>query len=167
MSGGRSHTPSGMEDCLEEALSVLKSVAAEMEAARVAVIVVENSGSIRIVYQWPDSGSNGGQVEDPAFLKERMAAAEAVRLAIPSQISATVPLAALATWLSFEVRRLRRDLTVVSGRLGQRKTVERAKGLLQAQHGWSEPEAYEHLRKLSRQQRKPMAEIAQAILRSG
>lgn len=167
MTAGQSHKPSGLEDCLEEALSVLKSVAAEMEAARVAVAVIENSGSIRIVYQWPDSGPNGGQIEDPAFLKERVAAAEAVRLAIPNQISVTVRLAALATWLSFEVRRLRRDLTVVSGRLGQRKTVERAKGLLQAQHGWSEPEAYEHLRKLSRQRRKPMVEIAQAILRSG
>lgn len=160
MTDGRSHTASGMEGCLEEALSVVKGVATAMGASRVAVVVVENNGSIRIVYQWPESGSNAGQVE-------RMGGAEAVRLEIPSEISATVRLAALATWMSFEVRRLRRDLTVVNGRLGQRKTVERAKGLLQAQHGWSEPQAYEHLRKLSRQRRKPMAEIAQAILRTG
>ena len=159
MTAGRSHTPSEIEGCLEEALSVVKGVAADMGAARVAVVVVENSGSIRVVYQWPDSGSNAGQVE-------KMGAAAAVGLDIPREVSTIVRLAALATWLSFEVRRLQRDLTVVSGRLGQRKTVERAKGLLQEQRGWSEPQAYEHLRKLSRQQRKPMAEIAQAILRT-
>lgn len=149
MTAGRSHITSGMDDCLEEALSVIQGAATAMGVARVAVVVVENNGSTRIVYQWPESG-----------------AAEAVRFEIPSEISATARLAALATWMSIEVRRLQRELTVVSGRLGQSKTVERAKGLLQAQHGWSEPQAYEYLRKLSRQRRKPMAEIAQAVLRT-
>ena len=148
MTAGQSHTTSGM-GCLDEALSVIKEVATEMGMARVAVVVVKDNGSVRVVYQWPDSGPNAGPVG-------RMGGAE----------PATVRLAALATWLSFEVRRLRRELTVVSGRLGQSKTLERAKGLLQVQHGWTEPQAYEHLRKLSRQRRKPMAEIAQAVLRT-
>ena len=149
MTAGQSHTASGM-GYLEEALSAVKSVVTDMGVARVAVVVVKNNGSVRIVYHWPDSGSNAGQVE-------RIGGTE----------PATVRLAALATWLSTEIRRLQRELTVVSGRLGQSKTLERAKGLLQGQHGWSEPQAYEHLRKLSRQRRKPMAEIAQAVLRAG
>jgi len=195
MTASRSHTVDGMECCLAEALSVLNGTATAMGAGNVAVVVADSSASIRIVYEWPASGvhTKGGragslsQVEQ--FLKERLspasrsfvvvpwpverarvaiafgfASSEPGPLAIPD--AATLRLAALAIWISFEAQRLRRDLIVVSERLGQRKTVERAKGLLQAQHGWSEPQAYEHLRKLSRQRRKPMAEIAQAVLRA-
>ena len=44
--------------------------------------------------------------------------------------------------------------------LETRKLVERAKGLLQEALGWSEEQAYLHIRRLSRQQRTPMREIA-------
>jgi hypothetical protein len=82
------------------------------------------------------------------------------------QTSSTLHLAALATWIAAEVGKLRRELHVVSDRLGRRKLVERAKGMLQMRHGWDEQQAYEHLRKLSRQRRKSMADTAQEILRS-
>lgn len=85
---------------------------------------------------------------------------------VPTETSAVLQLAALATWVASEVRRLRRNLHVVNERLGHRKVVERAKGLLQTEHGWSEPEAYAHLRKLSRQRRATLAETAQGLLRS-
>ncbi|HEY1240160.1 MAG TPA: ANTAR domain-containing protein [Bryobacteraceae bacterium] len=209
MTAGRFHMASAMDSCLEEALSVLNGAATAMGAGSVAVVLAENSASIRLVYQWPDTDSQvkgeapadfGGKGRQAAslpqaaieqFLKERFgsatnsfvlvpwpsectriaiafgfASAEAGRLAIPNETSATLRLAALTAWMSFEARRLRRDLTVVSERLGQRKIVERAKGLLQAQNEWTEPQAYEHLRKLSRQRRKPMAEVAQAVLRT-
>ena len=84
---------------------------------------------------------------------------------LPSETAATLRLAAFAAWTAYEVRRLRCDLRVVNERLGQRKTVDRAKGLLQARHGWSEQQAYDHLRRLSRQRRKPMADTAQDLLR--
>ena len=84
---------------------------------------------------------------------------------VPGETAATVRLAALAAWTAYEVRRLRHDLRVVNERLGRRKTVDRAKGLLQARHGWSEQQAYDHLRRLSRQRRKPMADTAQDLLR--
>jgi ANTAR domain-containing protein len=86
-------------------------------------------------------------------------------LEISRETSSTLRLAALATWIASEVRKLRRELHVVSDRLGRRKLVERAKGMLQVRHGWSEQQAYEHLRKLSRQRRKSMADTAQEILR--
>jgi len=89
----------------------------------------------------------------------------ASRLIIPGEISPTIQLAALATWSTVEAQRLRNDLSVANERLGGRKMVERAKGLLQAQNGWSEQQAYEQLRKLSRQRRKTMAETAQDLLR--
>src|SRR5690349_15088178 len=93
------------------------------------------------------------------------ASGEAPREGITGEVSSTLRLAALATWVTSEVGRLRRDLNVVSDRLGQRKMVERAKGMLQARHGWTEQQAYEHLRKLSRQRRKTMADTAQDLLR--
>jgi|SRR5215472_7330255 hypothetical protein len=86
-------------------------------------------------------------------------------LEISRETSSTLRLAALATWIASEVGKLRRELHVVSDRLGKRKLVERAKGMLQVRHGWSEQQAYEHLRKLSRQRRKSMADTAQEILR--
>lgn len=87
-------------------------------------------------------------------------------LDISRETSSTLHLAALATWIAYEVGKLRRELHVVSDRLGRRKLVERAKGMLQARHGWSEQQAYEHLRKLSRQRRENMANTAQQMLRS-
>ena len=87
-------------------------------------------------------------------------------LDISRETSSTLHLAALATWVASEVGTLRRELQVVSDRLGRRKLVERAKGMLQARHGWSEQQAYEHIRRLSRQRRKNMADTAQELLRS-
>jgi AmiR/NasT family two-component response regulator len=42
--------------------------------------------------------------------------------------------------------------------------VERAKGLLQVHYEWTEEDAYYHLRRTSRQQRTPMAVIAQMVI---
>ncbi len=88
------------------------------------------------------------------------------RTGITREMSSTLRLAALATWMTSEIGKLRRDLNVVSDRLGQRKLVERAKGILQARHGWTEQQAYEHLRKLSRHRRKTLADTAQDLLRT-
>src|SRR5581483_10731519 len=87
------------------------------------------------------------------------------RLPVSAGSHAALHLAAFAAQALFEIRRLRRDLGIVSERLGRRKVVERAKGLLQNRHGWTEQQAYEHLRKLSRQRRKTMADVAQDVLR--
>jgi uroporphyrinogen-III synthase len=42
--------------------------------------------------------------------------------------------------------------------------VERAKGILQLKHGISEEEAYLRLRNQSRRMRRPMKELAEAII---
>lgn len=46
----------------------------------------------------------------------------------------------------------------------QRLTIEKAKALLIRQHGWSEEEAYRHLRRQARQQRRRLAEVAAELL---
>ena len=48
--------------------------------------------------------------------------------------------------------------------LAERKVVERAKGLLQQRLGVSEDEAYQRLREESRRQRRPMRDVAEAML---
>jgi hypothetical protein len=88
------------------------------------------------------------------------------RSVIAQEFSPVIELAALAAWNAIEVHRLRDELSAANDRLGRRKAVERAKGLLQTRNDWTEQEAYEHLRKVSRQRRKTLAETAQDVLRS-
>lgn len=79
-------------------------------------------------------------------------------------IPRTVKLASVATWSVYEVFRLRSELAIVNERLGKRKLIERAKGVLQQEHGLDEQQAYEHLRRLSRQRRMRMSDIAKDLL---
>ena len=48
--------------------------------------------------------------------------------------------------------------------LETRKLVERAKGILQQDHGISEQDAYLRLRNESRRLRRPMKELAEAVI---
>lgn len=50
--------------------------------------------------------------------------------------------------------------------LEARKLIERAKGILMKREGLSEPEAFRRIQKASMEMRRPMVEIAQAILLS-
>jgi response regulator NasT len=49
-------------------------------------------------------------------------------------------------------------------RLEVRKVLDRAKGLLQSQHGLSEPEAFRWIQKTSMDRRSPMRAVAEAVL---
>ncbi len=66
--------------------------------------------------------------------------------------------------LRAKLRSAREENMLLEKRLAERKLVERAKGLLQVHFGWSEEDAYYHLRRTSRQQRIPMAVIAQRVI---
>jgi hypothetical protein len=85
---------------------------------------------------------------------------------IPAHLEQELNLAALATWSLKEVDCLRAELRTVNDRFAQRKLVERAKCVLQAERGMDEQQAYEHLRKLSRQRRIPMSKLAEGLLAS-
>jgi ANTAR domain len=105
---------------------------------------------------------------------ERLSAAVAFGFSAPSisagvaagEMPAGVGLASVAAWSVYEVFRLHSELAVVNGRLGSRKLVERAKAMLQAERGLDEEQAYAHLRQLSRQRRRRMADIATDLLSS-
>ena len=63
-----------------------------------------------------------------------------------------------------EMARLEEKSSQLSDELETRKVVERAKGILQRGARLSEEEAYLNLRRQSRQQRKSMKEVAEAII---
>ncbi|MFZ0618718.1 MAG: ANTAR domain-containing protein, partial [Candidatus Acidiferrales bacterium] len=65
-----------------------------------------------------------------------------------------------------EMARLEAENVKLSERLESRKLVERAKGILQRELQISEEDAYLALQRQSRQRRKSMKEIAEAILLS-
>ena len=65
-----------------------------------------------------------------------------------------------------EMARLEEQNVELSQRLESRTLVERAKGILQSDLGLSESEAYRRLQRQSQQLRKPMKEIAEAIVLS-
>jgi AmiR/NasT family two-component response regulator len=74
-------------------------------------------------------------------------------------LSLSLPLGAL---LNGEA--IRGRLERVTRSLADRKVLARAKGLLQANLGWTEEEAYLHIRRLSRQGGVPMREIAKEVI---
>lgn len=65
-----------------------------------------------------------------------------------------------------EMARLESENSRLSDQLQTRKLVERAKGILQRELGVSEEEAYLTLQRQSRQRRKSMKEVAEAIILS-
>lgn len=62
-----------------------------------------------------------------------------------------------------EMAALAEEVTDLAQRLETRKLVDRAKGVLMAR-GMSEPEAFKRLQKLAMDKRKPLKEVAEAVV---
>lgn len=77
-------------------------------------------------------------------------------------LSLSLPLGAL---LNGEA--VRQRLERATQLLADRKVLARAKGVLQANLGWTEEEAYLHIRRLSRQSGVPMRDIARQVIDAG
>ncbi len=63
-----------------------------------------------------------------------------------------------------EHKRLRDELKVAKSQLVERKLVDKAKGILMADHGYSEADAYKRMRGMAMSKGWRMAEIAEAII---
>jgi hypothetical protein len=109
------------------------------------------------------------------FLKSLVAPAANSFFVFPSRIrprraavlfgfADSLNLAVLAAWSVEEVRRLREELGLANRAFAGRKLVERATLTLQSERGMNEHEAYEYLRRMSRQRRIPMPILAQDLL---
>ncbi len=63
-----------------------------------------------------------------------------------------------------EYQALKRDLEKANASLGERKLIERAKGIVMRQRGCTEDEAYRALRKLAMDRGKRLLDVAQVIV---
>lgn len=63
-----------------------------------------------------------------------------------------------------EHKRLRDELKEARSELVERKLIDRAKSVLIADHGYSEPEAYKRMRNMAMSKGKRLVEIAEAII---
>ncbi len=75
-----------------------------------------------------------------------------------------VPAIEIATARFLEFRELEKEVGDLRETLETRKLVDRAKGILMDQQGLSEAEAFRKIQKMSMNTRKPMKEIAEAIV---
>jgi response regulator NasT len=82
----------------------------------------------------------------------------------PFTKSDLVPAIEMAVSRHEEISALEREVTTLTDRLETRKLVERAKGLLMAQHGWSEPQAFRWIQKASMDRRMSMRQVAQIVV---
>ena len=103
---------------------------------------------------------------DAATIERAKEAGVMAYLLKPLREEELVPTAELAISRFAEFISLRRDNEDLKKTLEARKVIERAKGILMKSRGLSEAEAFALIRKKSMETRKPMADIAQAIILS-
>ena len=85
----------------------------------------------------------------------------------PLRVEELAPAIELAVSRFREFVSLRDEVSTLKLNLEERKLIKRAKGLLMEQRHLSEERAYALMKKASMNMRKPMADIAQAILLAG
>jgi response regulator NasT len=82
----------------------------------------------------------------------------------PFQRKDLLPAIEMAVSRFAELVALEKEVGDLSGRLEARKLVERAKGVLQAAQGMTEPEAFRHIQRRSMDERRSMRAVAQELL---
>jgi len=82
----------------------------------------------------------------------------------PFSMSDLIPAIELAVSRFSEISALEREVATLSDRLETRKLVERAKGLLQAKHHMSEPEAFKWIQRAAMDRRTTMRRVAEVVL---
>jgi response regulator NasT len=105
-----------------------------------------------------------GAQNDPHSIQEAMRAGVSAYVAHTIQGEDLSGIIHVAAARFAEHKRLRDELKEAKGQLVERKLVDRAKGILMADHGYSEPEAYKRMRNLAMTKGKRIAEIAEAII---
>ena len=122
--------------------------AAEIAAKRIAPVVLLTAFSQRdLVEKARDAGAM-------AYLVK------------PFSISDLVPAIEVALSRFTEITELEREVADLGDRLETRKLVERAKGLLQAKHGMTEPEAFTWMQRAALDRRTSMKRVAEVDLES-
>lgn len=120
--------------------------AAEIAAKRIAPVVVLTAFSQRdLVEKARDAGAM-------AYLVK------------PFSITDLVPAIEVAVSRFAEIARLEQEVADLGDRLESRKLIERAKGLLQAEHSMTEPEAFSWMQRAAMDRRTTMKRVAEVVL---
>jgi response regulator NasT len=82
----------------------------------------------------------------------------------PFQKKDLVPTIEMAVSRFQEIVALEGEVADLNGRLEARKLIDRAKGVLQSEHGMTEPEAFRAVQRASMDQRRSMRAVAQDVL---
>jgi response regulator NasT len=82
----------------------------------------------------------------------------------PFEKKDVVPAVEMAVSRFAEIVALEGEVADLQGRLEARKLVDRAKGILQSQHGLSEPEAFRWVQRTSMDARRSMRDVAQDVV---
>jgi response regulator NasT len=122
------------------------SAAEQIVAARIAPVVILTAFSQRDLVE-----------------RAREAGAMAY-LVKPFQKKDLLPTVEMAVSRFSELVALEQEVSDLHGRLESRKAVERAKGVLQAEHGLTEPEAFRWIQQASMDTRRSMRAVAQDVL---
>jgi len=102
--------------------------------------------------------------------KDQQSIQEAMRAGVSAYVAHTIQgedlsgIIHVAAARFLEHKRLRDELKEAKNELVERKTVDRAKGILMADNGYSEADAYKRMRSMAMSKGKRMAEIAEAII---
>jgi response regulator NasT len=82
----------------------------------------------------------------------------------PFQKKDLLPTIEMAMSRFTEIVSLEAEVEDLQGRLEARKIIERAKGVLQTEHGMTEPDAFRWIQRTSMNQRRTMRSVAEAVL---
>jgi response regulator NasT len=105
-----------------------------------------------------------GAQKDPRSIQQAMRAGVSAYVAHTIQGEDLSGIIQVAAARFEEHKRLRDELKEAKGQIADRKLVDRAKGILMEDHGYSEPEAYKRMRNMAMSKGKRIAEIAEAII---
>jgi response regulator NasT len=75
-----------------------------------------------------------------------------------------VPAIEMAVSRYTEIKALDGEVNTLKDRLEVRKLLDRAKGVLQSEHGMSEPQAFRWIQKTSMDRRLTMRKVAEAVI---
>ena len=147
-------------------------LARRIAEARADVVLLDLASPSRDALQQMAAAS--GSMERPVAMFVDRSDAETTRAAIEAGVSAYVvdglekrrirAIVEMAISRFHAVARLRAELAATREALSERKTIDRAKGLLMKARGLSEEEAYALLRKTAMEKGRKLADIARALI---
>lgn len=143
-----------------------------IQAASADVIIVDANAPGRDTLEQISLMST--RLEKPVVVlgaqKDQRSILEAMRAGVSAYVSHAIQgedlsgIVQVAAARFAEHKRLRDELKEAKSQLVERKLVDRAKGILMEDHGYSEADAYQRMRSMAMSKGRRLAEIAEAIV---